>query len=77
MDLLNCKNELEKRILSMEGEIQRDVAVMRQEVQHLSNEVTKLVSKIEFEPYRLVTMGLVGGVLIAALGAILAKALGW
>ena len=76
-DLLNCKNELEKRILSVENQILRDTELVKRDVQILQASVDKLVTRMEFEPVRLIAFGLAGGVLIAALGAVLAKVLGW
>lgn len=76
-DLERCRTEVEMKILRMEGEIKVSIVKLDDKFQHINEMLETLVTKTEFAPYRAVTAGLAGGVLIAALGAVMAKVLGW
>ncbi len=77
LDLSNCKHEIENKMLKLEGQVLSEITGLKKDVQTIKEDVEKLITRPEFEPVKLITFGLAGGVLIAALGAVLARVLGW
>ena len=77
LDLTNCKHEIETKILKLENQILQDAIGMRKDISSIKEDVETLITRHEFEPVKLIAFGLAGGVLIAALGAVFAKVLGW
>ena len=77
MDLTNCKHEIETKILKLENQVLQDVIGIKKDVTTIKEDLEKLITRPEFEPVKLIAFGLAGGVLIAALGAVFAKVLGW
>lgn len=84
LDLANCKNEVERKLLVMESQTKNELTSLRSEVRELTlrmidvrDDLDKLVTRPEFEPVKMIAFGLAGGVLISALTAVLAKVLGW
>jgi hypothetical protein len=65
-----CREKVETKLLLLETQVLHKVTALEKVVEHL-------VTRMEFEPYKMVTLGLVGGVLIAALGAVMSKVIGW
>lgn len=77
IDLTNCKHEIETKILKLENQVLQDVIGIKKDVTTIKEDLEKLITRPEFEPVKLIAFGLAGGVLIAALGAVFAKVLGW
>ena len=77
VDLLNCKNEVEKQILALDSKVLVEVTGIKSEIHQIHNAIDELVTLTRFRPVELVVYGGVAGVLMAALGAVMAKMLGW
>ena len=60
---------LETQMLSKIDQLQRDMGGVKEAL-------NELLTRKEFEPYRLVIMGLIGGVLMAVLAGLMALVIG-
>ena len=60
---------LETQMLSKIDQLQRDMSSVK-------TSLNELLTRKEFEPYRLVIMGLIGGVLMAVLAGLMALVIG-
>ena len=80
-DIKHCKEQLKTELkydmLTVENKLTVELTTLRKDVEVLNASIAKLVTQIEFGPVKMITFGLAGGVMIAAMGAILGKVLGW
>jgi hypothetical protein len=72
-----CRLEVEYKILEKEGKTLEEITIIKKDISSLKQDVEELITRHEFAPVKLIAFGLAGGVLIAALGAVLSKTLGW
>lgn len=77
MDLMECKSAIEKQILVLEGKTFSEVSAIKLEIHHMRESLDELVTMTRFRPVELVVYGGVAGVLMAALGMVMGKILGW
>ena len=77
-DTINtCRLEVENKILVQEGKMLSELVKLRGGVESLEKDVEVLITRHEFAPVKQIAFGLAGGVLLSALGAVLAKVMGW
>lgn len=76
IDLLACRNEVDKNILAAESKMLMKITSMEGDINNLNSSIQLLVSKMEFAPVKLITYGFAGGVMMYALAVVLAKSLG-
>lgn len=72
-----CRLEIENKILAQEGQMLSELVKLRGGVESLEKDVETLITRHEFAPVKSVAFGLAGGVLLSALGAVMARLLGW
>jgi hypothetical protein len=77
MELMHCRTELEKSILKLEAQTLGELVGLKRDVEILTKQIEALVTRPEFHPVQMIAYGLAGGVLITALGSVMAKVLGW
>ena len=69
--------EVEYKILQQEGKMLQEIVRLNDYVKEMKSDIEILITRHEFKPVKAITFGLAGGVLLSALGALMAKALGW
>jgi hypothetical protein len=72
-----CRLEVEYKILEKEGKTLEEITAIKKDISALKEDVEELITRHEFAPVKLIAFGLAGGVLIAALSAVLFKTIGW
>jgi hypothetical protein len=82
--LKDCRHELEMKILRLEADILRqieggraDQKAIRDDMAELRLALRDLVSRIEFEPYKKLTIGAAAGIGLAAVATFTSRILGW
>ena len=68
---------VEHKILLVETQIMAKVSVLERDIQRLIAVIETLVTQKEFWPIKMFTIGLASGVFLSALGAVMARVLGW
>ena len=76
-DVSECRNQVERQILSLESRTLVKLTEIESDMKNVKRDIDELVTRPEFHPVAMITYGLAGGVLIAALGAVLTKVIGW
>ena len=77
IELMECKSAIEKQILTLEGKTCQEVSAIKVELHHISQSLDDLVTMTRYRPVELLVYGGVAGVLMAALGMVMGKILGW
>ena len=77
IDLIECKSAIEKQILTLEGKTFQEVSAIKSELHHIRQALDDLVSMNRYRPVELLVYGGVAGVLMSALGMVMANILGW
>ena len=72
-----CRLEVENKILANEGKMLNEIVRLRGGIESLEKDIEILITRHEFAPVKQISFGLAGGVLLSALGAVLAKVMGW
>jgi hypothetical protein len=80
----DCRHELEMRILRLESDILRQIEAVRIEMKAARDDqselragLKELLTRIEFEPYRKLTVGAAAGIGLAAVATFTSRILGW
>ena len=77
IELLECKTQVEKQILALESKTLVKITEMERDIRAIKEDMTVLITRPEFHPVKMISYGMAGGVLMAALGAVMSKVLGW
>ena len=76
-ELIDCKTQIEKQILVLEGKTLHEVSAIKRDLEYIRGDVEQLVTMTRYRPVELLVYGGVAGVLMSALGMVMAKILGW
>jgi hypothetical protein len=76
-ELEACQSMVEHKILMLETQMLAKVSFLEKEIQRLIEIIQTLVTQQEFWPIKMFVIGLSSGVLVTALGAVMARILGW
>ena len=76
-ELEACQSMVEHKILLLETQLLAKVSFLEKEIQRLIEIIQTLVTQKEFWPIKMFVIGLASGVLVTALGAVMARILGW
>jgi len=76
-ELIECRTAIEKQMLILEGKTLQEVSAIKRDIEYIRGDLEQLVSMTRYRPVELLVYGGVAGVLMSALGMVLAKILGW
>jgi hypothetical protein len=71
-----CRDKVENKMLLLETQMMNKIDKLQDDMATVKAALNELLTRKEFEPYRLVIMGLIGGVLMAVLAGLMALVIG-
>jgi hypothetical protein len=71
-----CRDKVENKMLLLETQMMNKIDQLQRDMVSVKGALNELLTRKEFEPYRLVIMGLIGGVLMAVLAGLMALVIG-
>lgn len=71
-----CRDKVENKMLLLEAQMLNKIDKLQGDMSTVKAALNELLTRKEFEPYRLVIMGLIGGVLMAVLAGLMALVIG-
>ena len=71
-----CRDKVETKMLLLEVQVLNKITAIQKDLDTMKLALEELLTRKEFEPYRLVLIGLIGGVLMAVLGGLMTLVIG-
>jgi len=71
-----CRDKVENKMLLLEAQMMHKIDGLQSDMKTVKAALNELLTRKEFEPYRLVLIGLIGGVLMAVVGGLMAMLIG-
>jgi len=71
-----CRDQVENKMLLLESQVLNKISNLEREGQFIREALKELLTRKEWEPYRVVIVTLVGGILMAVIGGLMAMLIG-
>jgi hypothetical protein len=71
-----CRERVENKILFVEQQMMNKIENLQEEVKFVREALKELLTRKEWEPYRLVIVTILGGALMAVVGGLMAMLIG-
>jgi len=71
-----CRDKVESKMLLLESQVLNKITNLEREGEFIRVALKELLTRKEWEPYRIVIVSLVGGILMAVLGGLMAMLIG-
>ena len=71
-----CRERVEHKILFVEQQMMNKIENLQEEVKFVREALKELLTRKEWEPYRLVIVTILGGALMAVVGGLMAMLIG-
>jgi len=71
-----CRDKVENKMLMLEAQMLHKVESLQEEGKYIREALKELLTRKEWEPYRLVIVTILGGALMAIVGGLMAMLIG-